>query len=480
MNVINLKEVQNKTLVKFVIFYCFGLIIFLFLPCKSMYDPDTYWHIKTGEWIVQNGIPRVDIFSWYGINNGLKWINHEWLFGVVIYFIYNIFQFDGVYYLSSILSITLYILIYKWCKKTTKSSWISIFTAIIALIGMIPNVAPRPQIFSYCLFVLFCIFLEDKKYYHVIPILIIGVNLHGGVYPIYLILAAYYLYKEVSIKRFFSLMAIYVLSLLINPYTYDIFLYTIKTFMYDRTSIDEWQPVILVNFPLIIVTVLLMFIFTKYSKLNFKDTLFITIFSVFSIVYKRNMIFIYILSLPVAAKYFKESIHYYDDVYISKLTKIKKFLHINEKNPRLNLFLVLVIIFIGYTPLITHKSYELQASNKSEYPVEAVEYIKNNKNLTHIMADYGDGGYLIFNDIPTMVDGRADLFTSAFNNTSILADYINVTSLKTDYRDFFQKYGVKYVLIKNNSSISYVLNLDSNINLIYQDKKYKIFKVNKE
>ena len=76
MNVINLKEVQNKTLVKFVIFYCFGLIIFLFLPCKSMYDPDTYWHIKTGEWIVQNGIPRVDIFSWYGINNGLKWINH--------------------------------------------------------------------------------------------------------------------------------------------------------------------------------------------------------------------------------------------------------------------------------------------------------------------------------------------------------------------------------------------------------------------
>lgn len=477
MNILKLKKINNNTIIKFVIFYCFGLIIFLFLPYKNMNDPDTFWHIKTGEWILHNGIPKADIFSWYGTAHNFKWINHEWLFAIIIYCVHHLSGMSGVYYFSSVLGLTVYFFVYLFSKKIAKNTWIAIFTAIIALVGIIQNLAPRPQIFSFCLFLLLCMLFENKKYISSIPIIIIGVNLHGGVYPIYLILAAYYLFKEVNVRKFLSLITVYTLSILINPYTYNIFLYTIKTFMYDRSYIQEWQPVAITQYPIMIVTIFLILLLTRHSNMKYKDVLFISVFSVFSLIYVRNMVFLYILALPVASKYFKQSISYYYNTYESSLKFLKKLFTVKNTNVKFNLLFAFIFLFILYTPLILKESYQLQKSCESNYPVEAVQYIKRHKEISNIMADYNFGGYLIYNDIPTMVDGRADLFTSAFNKTSILDDYYKLIELKTNYNEFFQTYGAKYVLILGASQLSYVLNNDSDIKLIYRDKKYNLYKL---
>ena len=46
---------------------------------------DYFWHVKTGEYIINNlSVPTYDIFSWIGLNN-FAWISHEWLSEVVIY-----------------------------------------------------------------------------------------------------------------------------------------------------------------------------------------------------------------------------------------------------------------------------------------------------------------------------------------------------------------------------------------------------------
>ena len=42
---------------------------------------DFWWHVKTGEWIVNNrAVPNnIDIFSWSAKESGIKWIPQEWL-----------------------------------------------------------------------------------------------------------------------------------------------------------------------------------------------------------------------------------------------------------------------------------------------------------------------------------------------------------------------------------------------------------------
>jgi hypothetical protein len=42
------------------------------------YDPDLYWHLKTGEYIVSHGmLPHTDVFSHTML--GADWVLHEWL-----------------------------------------------------------------------------------------------------------------------------------------------------------------------------------------------------------------------------------------------------------------------------------------------------------------------------------------------------------------------------------------------------------------
>ncbi|MDE5586898.1 MAG: hypothetical protein K2I72_00840, partial [Bacilli bacterium] len=68
----------------FTIIFCISIFLF-------SYGSDFYWHLKVGEYISSHHkIPFTDIFSWYGSNNHLPWISHEWLFEV---FIYQFFHF---------------------------------------------------------------------------------------------------------------------------------------------------------------------------------------------------------------------------------------------------------------------------------------------------------------------------------------------------------------------------------------------------
>ena len=57
------------------------------LALAKISESDTFWHLKTGEWIVSHGaIPRVDPFS--ATVNGKPWLDWEWLFQVGIYVLY--------------------------------------------------------------------------------------------------------------------------------------------------------------------------------------------------------------------------------------------------------------------------------------------------------------------------------------------------------------------------------------------------------
>ena len=57
-------------------------IFFISLGCNGN---DYWWHFKIGEYITNTGeIPKTGVFSWYAIENNLKWISHEWGFEYIL------------------------------------------------------------------------------------------------------------------------------------------------------------------------------------------------------------------------------------------------------------------------------------------------------------------------------------------------------------------------------------------------------------
>jgi hypothetical protein len=57
-------------------------------------DPDIWWHLGTGQWIVAHGhVPIEDPFSVYGA--GKPWIAYSWLFEILVYRLYRYFGLTG-------------------------------------------------------------------------------------------------------------------------------------------------------------------------------------------------------------------------------------------------------------------------------------------------------------------------------------------------------------------------------------------------
>jgi tetratricopeptide (TPR) repeat protein len=58
------------------------------LALEKVSESDTFWHLKTGEWILSHGsIPRTDPFSANAY--GKPWLDREWLFQAAIYSVYT-------------------------------------------------------------------------------------------------------------------------------------------------------------------------------------------------------------------------------------------------------------------------------------------------------------------------------------------------------------------------------------------------------
>lgn len=171
-------------------------IILLIIFCVSLtpvtFQNDTYYTIKIGELINNSGIDMMDHFSWH---EDLSYTYPHWLYDFLTYLVYNVFNMQGIYILTCILSCILGISIFIINSKLTKCKSISFIITIGALYLLEPYIAARAQLVTFILFIwtIYFIekFLENKKMIYGIILVIISVliaNLHVAVWPFYFVL----------------------------------------------------------------------------------------------------------------------------------------------------------------------------------------------------------------------------------------------------------------------------------------------------
>jgi hypothetical protein len=75
--------------------------IILLNPNGLLGDPDTLWHIRTGQWILDHaGVPTVDHYSYTAF--GQRWISAEWLSEVFLALFFRIGEWHGLVILSEL------------------------------------------------------------------------------------------------------------------------------------------------------------------------------------------------------------------------------------------------------------------------------------------------------------------------------------------------------------------------------------------
>ena len=125
-----MSKIQNIT---FIIVSSVLLLIFTAAICPVTLQNDTFYTIKIGEYIMQNGISvlhnGIDPFSWH---NNLPYTYPHWLYDVLIYNIYNIGGFAGIYISTIVLACILALSIYYVNAKLTKNK----LTSFIITLGV--------------------------------------------------------------------------------------------------------------------------------------------------------------------------------------------------------------------------------------------------------------------------------------------------------------------------------------------------------
>lgn len=558
----NLKiGIKNEKLITILL----SILLVIFCSCivHKTFQNDTYYTIKIGESISNNGIDFKDNFSWH---EDLKYTYPHWLYDYATYIIYSKFGFTGIYILTCILSSTLGLILYHTCKKITKTNLISFIVAFISISSLIPFITARAQLVTFIIFAIeiFCIemFLKSNKKIYATILLILPIllaNLHVAVFPFYFVIylpyiAEYMIYnnlynlsicnkekkylqkkinkinkdilksntnnkinkkelidkkeslqdklnnltknqdmyiesfnkkinnsnkvnitKNNNIKKLVVIMILAIFAGFITPIKLAPYTYLLNTMLGNTTSyIAEHLPMVLVNHNsafIYLFTVIGILVLTK-CKIRLSDLFMLTGLVILMLFSSRQLSILILLTPFLIIRILKSGIENYSEKGTLKIEKI-----LSRKLCILSISIVVVILSIVYMYKIRSEEY----IDKTQYPVYACTYIKENLDLNKIKIfnEYNYGSYMLFNDIPVFIDSRAELYAPEFNNYEydIFTEYMNIQNFKINYKEKFKKYGITHVILNKASQLFHPINNDYNYTKIYNDDNFYIYEI---
>mgnify|MGYP000025834301 CR=1 FL=1 len=496
---------KNKKTICFEIMAIILIAIFCISLTPKTLQNDTYYTIKIGEHILENGdIDMKDPFSWH---ENLEYTYPHWLYDVIIYLIYSLGGMTGIYISTCVFSVILGITIFLTNSKLVKNKVVSFVIAIGAMYMLKDYITARAQLVTFILFTLQIYSIEkltdtNKKRYgiYLIIISILIANLHVAVWPFMFILYLPYIAeyiitiieekiakkygkdikqgykisktKRKGIKCLIIVMIICTLTGFLTPLGTTPYTYLIKTMEGDTTkNINEHLPMTLINCTEILCTLIIflaILIFTK-TKIRLSDLFMLGGLIVLMLYSKRqSTMFIIMCSIilnRLVYDWLKNEIENIDEKLINILTT------------KFGCFVISALILILSLHFLKTRI-KSQYIDKKTYPVQMSDFMlqyfdENNINLKDVRLynEYNYGSYLLFRGIPVFIDSRCDLYAPEYNSgRNIFMDFMESSNLDIWFEDIFKKYDITHVILYKNSKM----------NMIIQNAKLDRYKLIKE
>jgi len=484
-----------------VIFFIITLFLFSFQFIDSN---DFWWQLAIGKWIVENGIVmHNDVFS-YTFAGGF-FNNPHWMFGVVMFTIYENWSYIGLNIFRFIILASAYFFIYKSAKIKNKVHPVLILAIFfVSLFAFRYFMRSGLSLYSFIFIFIYILYkgkYDQSKLLYALPFIqAIWVNSNGGyifgpvLVGIFLgseLLRSLIKYKDNILQAFKKnkLLIKYIITfvgtligLLFSSYGFGVLNFIGNHFNFnDATSeathfISEWvsspfssflsfgatdRTVLAVLFWLCIIA--LIFRLIRYIKENG-----------YSLKILQNLfyedILLVALALYLTLKHMRFAYLFVLLVGLILLRNYKYLPKILNKNN-----VVYIILILSFTTLVYAKApnFALDRGPKIDrYPEHSIEFIKQNNIKGPILNDYGYGGYLIWNlrEIPVFIDGRTpNLYSNDFYW------YYRHLSSNRVFDHLYNTYDFNLILVSNSSGVSTRLRENENWSLVFFDNVSSVY-----
>lgn len=150
---------------------------------SRIWDPDFFWHLATGRWIVLNmTLPAHDPFTpfSYGTGREALILKGYWLAQVSYHFFHALFGTFGLALLKSATFVALFALVFHY-HQIKKSSFPWVLLCLLPLYESLLHFrGDRPNIFSFLFFAGLLYLLETRRWQLLPLLMLVWANVHGG------------------------------------------------------------------------------------------------------------------------------------------------------------------------------------------------------------------------------------------------------------------------------------------------------------
>ncbi len=463
------------------------LLGLLAMTARNAVDPDLWWHLRTGEWIMQTGhIPHADPFSF--TRAGSPWISHEWLSEAVFYEIWKHAGTAGLIIFAALVTTFGFMLLYQRCPA--KPAGAAAAVAIGALAAA-PAWGVRPQMFTFALASLMLWLLEAGEEHPlrllwIPPLFVLWLNLHAGfaLGPALLLAWAIGLASEsisgTSPWRQVRRYLIRVLAILsacmalvpLNPSGTQLYRYPLDVLRSSgmRSFIAEWFPPDFHNLrymPLLLIWLLLL-IAVANSRSRPKARILVPLLFTFVAAMDavRHIPILVLLAAPVLAAGFPVVISARRETRASPVARYPIAFR------GAVLLLMAVFAVVRWDNLLRKQS----TTENELFPAAAVQFLQSHPNPSRLFVYYDWGGYAIWRlypDYRVFVDGRADLY-----GDDLLRQFQQAAQVRSGWQHVLDSAGVQGILIPPTIALNQALALDPGWRLEYQDSQAAFYRRN--
>jgi hypothetical protein len=128
----------------------YSLPALLFVRAFYIVDPDIWWHLRTGQWILQQGtVPVTDPFSSYGADK--PWVVYSWLFDILVASLYRRVGPASIAVYEIAVRTALTVTLFHLLQNLLQRFWKSAALTAVALFAMTHVLGPRPGMLTILL-----------------------------------------------------------------------------------------------------------------------------------------------------------------------------------------------------------------------------------------------------------------------------------------------------------------------------------------
>jgi hypothetical protein len=462
------------------------LIVILALFIAPEQDPDFWWHLRVGQWMVDNGrLPSSDLFT-YTVPSHV-WTDHEYLTELLMWRVYSTLGLTALIVGFGLLTWLGFWFIYLQVRRQP-FVLVGLGLAIGAIAGS-PIWGPRAQMITFALSCLELYWLHGylsgrSRALNFFPlVMILWANLHGG-WVIGFVWLGVALVAELvmwawdqenpayrmHVRRLAVITAASGLAVAATPHFLSLYPYPFQTegSVAQQKLIVEWfspdfHQVFLRPFEAMVFLLIGGFALRRPSLYEFLLTavaLFLALQSV------RNIALFVAATTPVLINTYGS--------WWKDLAAARKWTFSLPPRPLFAAITAVVLVAIlSLTLLRVGNSIapaQQQRLDASSYPVGAADWLASHPNVgTHMFNQYGWGGYLAYRLYPGKNRQVFIFGEAALMGDPLLNEYEDVVTFRSDWRQILDRYGVDYVVYNKGEALSNVLATQADWTLVYSD-----------